>query len=161
MADESLMARYRLSDQRGFSMIELTVVLLIIAILVGITIPTFLGMKERFQDTAAKESAVLAVKAALPLASGTGEMFEGVATAALNKAEPSLTFVDGSQPSTSFTVVSQTVAVGDTVFVAAVRSSSGTCFMIRHQSSGSDFVSFPGGSCQADELDAVVFGPSW
>lgn len=161
MADESLMARFRLSEERGYSMIELAVVLLIIAILVGIAIPTFLGMKERFQDTAAKQSAVLAVKAALPLASGEGEMFEGVTTPALNQAEPSLTFVDGSQPSTSFTVVSQAVAVGDTIFVAAVRSSSGTCFMIRHQASGSDFVSFPGGSCEGDGFGAVVFGPSW
>lgn len=142
-------------------MIELTVVLLIIGILLGIAIPTFLGMRERFQDTAAKESAVLAVKTAVPMGVGEGAMFEGVTTATLNAAEPSITFVDGSQPSTSFTVASQTVALSDSVFVAAVRSESGTCFMVRHQASGSDFVSFPAGTCEADGHGGLSFGPSW
>jgi len=155
------MTRFRLPDERGWSLIELSVVLLILAVLIGIAIPTFLGMRQRFQDTAARHSAVLAVKAAVPLSVSRGQMFGGVTTGALNAAEPSLTFVDGTQPSTSFTVVSQVVAVGDSIFVAAVRSTSGTCFMIRHQAAGSDFAATSVPTCKAADYSAVTFGPTW
>ena len=152
------MARLRLPEERGFSIIELTVVILIIAVLVAITIPTFIGIRGRAHDTAAKESSVLAVRSALGLAEG--EMFEGVTTAGLNSAEPSLTFVDGGNPSTSFTVVSQVLPTND-IFVAAVRSTSGTCFMIRHQDAGSDFAKAAVPTCKAEDYALVTFGPSW
>ena len=42
------------SDEKGFTLIELMVVVLIIAILVAIAIPTFLGARERAQDRAAQ-----------------------------------------------------------------------------------------------------------
>jgi type IV pilus assembly protein PilA len=46
----------RLSDQRGFTLIELMVVVLIIAILIAIAIPTFLGARARAQDRAAQSN---------------------------------------------------------------------------------------------------------
>jgi type IV pilus assembly protein PilA len=48
------MIRARLEDDRGFTLIELMVVVLIIAILLAIAIPTFLGLRERAQDRAAQ-----------------------------------------------------------------------------------------------------------
>jgi type IV pilus assembly protein PilA len=152
------MARLRLQDEFGFSIIELTVVILIIAVLVAIAIPTFIGMRGRAHDTAAKQSAVLAVRSGLGVAEG--ELFEGVTTAGLNTAEPSLTFVDGGNPSTSFTVVSQVLPASD-IFVAAVRSTSGTCFMIRHQDAGSDFANAAVPTCKAEDHALMAFGPSW
>lgn len=41
-------------DERGFTLIELMVVVLIIAILIAIAIPTFLGARSRAQDRAAQ-----------------------------------------------------------------------------------------------------------
>ncbi len=152
------MAQMRRSNEYGFSSIELMVVVLIIAILVAIAIPTYHGIRDRAHDTAAKESAVLAVRIGLGIAEG--EMFEGVATAGLNAAEPSLTFVDGSSPSTSYTVVSNTTPTND-MFIAAVNSTSGTCFMIRHQDAGSDFAKAQVPSCEADDYTVMAFGPSW
>ena len=48
------MFRRRLDDEAGFSLVELTVVVLIIAILIAIAIPTFLGSRRRSQDAQAK-----------------------------------------------------------------------------------------------------------
>ena len=47
------MLRQRIQDDKGFTLIELMVVVLIIAILLAIAIPTFLGLRERAQDRAA------------------------------------------------------------------------------------------------------------
>jgi type IV pilus assembly protein PilA len=46
--------RNRIQDDKGFTLIELMVVVLIIAILIAIAIPTFLGLRERAQDRAAQ-----------------------------------------------------------------------------------------------------------
>jgi type IV pilus assembly protein PilA len=46
--------RQRIQDDKGFTLIELMVVVLIIAILIAIAIPTFLGLRERAQDRAAQ-----------------------------------------------------------------------------------------------------------
>src|SRR3978361_358238 len=48
--------RARREDERGFTLIELMVVVLIIAIVIAIAIPTFLGAKSRAQDKAAQSS---------------------------------------------------------------------------------------------------------
>ena len=46
----------RTRDDKGFTLIELMVVVLIIAILIAIAIPTFLGMRRRAQDRAAQSN---------------------------------------------------------------------------------------------------------
>ena len=51
-------------DERGFTLIELMVVVLIIAILIAIAIPTFLGARDRAQDRSAQSNARNALTAA-------------------------------------------------------------------------------------------------
>jgi type II secretory pathway pseudopilin PulG len=152
----------RRSGEGGFSLIELAVVFIVIAILILIAIPVFLGVRSRSEDTAAKESAVLAVRVALGI--GETQTFGGVTTASLQAAEPSLTFVDGTQPSTGPRVVSQLIpdaGSGDTTFIAAVRSNSGTCFMARQLVTGSDFAQATVANCRASDHGSMTFGPTW
>src|SRR5688572_17520795 len=52
----TLRKRFDRDDEEGFTLIELMVVVLIIAILLAIAIPTFLGARERAQDRAAQSN---------------------------------------------------------------------------------------------------------
>ena len=125
----------REDDERGFTLIELMVVVLIIAILIAIAIPTFLGAKSRAQDKAAQSS----LRNALTNAKGiyTDQDSYGASSAALvtglTAAEPSLTF--NATTSTTAKTVSVDVRSTTTVVMVA-KSSSGNCFAIGDSANG-------------------------
>jgi type IV pilus assembly protein PilA len=126
----------REDDERGFTLIELMVVVLIIAILIAIAIPTFLGAKSRAQDKAAQSS----LRNALTNAKGiytdsdsygtTASLVTGLATA-----EPSLTFQDDTTASLNAKQVSvKVVDATHVIFVAY--SSSQSCYAIGDAANG-------------------------
>src|SRR4051812_41570150 len=57
--------RGRLADERGFTLVELTIVLLVLGILMTIALPSYLSFKDRANKTAAKESISDLQKAAI------------------------------------------------------------------------------------------------
>jgi type IV pilus assembly protein PilA len=125
-------------EDKGFTLIELMVVVLIIAILLAIAIPTFLGAQNKAKDRSAQSSARNALTNAKTIyADGgvyatstpeTAPLNSAAAVAALTISEPALTFLVG--PSTTQKEVSVLVAVGGQQFYAAVLSATGTCFYI-------------------------------
>ena len=96
---ENLRAR-REDDERGFTLIELMVVVLIIAILIAIAIPTFLGAKSRAQDKAAQSSLRNALTNAKGIYTDT-DSYTGASSTALQQAEPSLSFKASNVGSTA------------------------------------------------------------
>ena len=161
------MRRRRLSDESGFSLIELMIVVAIIALLMAIAIPLFLGMRTRAQDTGARASAALAIRTA----KGTlddRENYASTTPASLGVMEPSLTFVDGGTPSTRKTMVSTDVpdiAGSALVHVVAVYSESGKCFYVRDQADQETTYAVrdpsSAASCMAQATGDVTFTSRW
>jgi type IV pilus assembly protein PilA len=151
-------------EERGFTLVELMVVVLIIAILIAIAIPTFMGFRRRADDVSAKSTGNLAIKTAKSLTDE--DSYAPVTLGSLSATEPTVTFVLGSDPSTGPSVVSQEVPDPlQRTFVLAVYSRSETCYFIRDDIVGATtfgtLLNVPPANCRADNAGAVVFGPTW
>jgi type IV pilus assembly protein PilA len=119
----------RRNDDKGFTLIELMVVVLIIAILLAIAIPTFLGAQNKAKDRSAQSSARNALTNAKTLYADAGTYIDANFTA-LGTSEPSLTFLDAPASSTGAKVVS-VLSTGAMTWYAAVLSDTKTCYYIR------------------------------
>jgi type IV pilus assembly protein PilA len=110
---------------KGFTLIELMVVVLIIAILLAIAIPTFLGAQNKAKDRSAQSSARNALTNAKTIFADTG-VYSDVTVAKLTTSEPSLTFTAAvSTTPKMVSMVSTAIA-----WYGAVKSETGTCFYI-------------------------------
>src|SRR5256714_11715830 len=89
---QKLIARRQKGQEEGFTLIELMVVVLIIAILTAIAIPTFLGARERAQNRSAQSNVRNALTA--EKTSYTDTQQYSATSATLTAIEPSLTYVN-------------------------------------------------------------------
>jgi type IV pilus assembly protein PilA len=145
-----------MKDQDGFTLIELMVVVLIIAILIAIAIPTFLGLRERAQNRAATSDVRNALTAAKAFytdgdtytpASGDFNAADGTAI------EPSLTWVDGVGSETQVGVQAVTAST-----VMLTKQSASEDWFCAVDEGGSSSVYGPGVDAPADIAACKAFG---
>ena len=122
------MLRKRLDRKdEGFTLIELMVVVLIIAILLAIAIPTFLGARSRAQNRAAESNLRNALTAEKTAYTDNSSY---VANTAVQSVEPSLSFLaSGVAPTGGNTVEVTTVDNANAVCLLG-KSASGTYYGI-------------------------------
>jgi type IV pilus assembly protein PilA len=162
---QKLIERRRNGNEEGFTLIELMVVVLIIAILIAIAIPTFLGARNRAQDRGAQSNirnAFTAEKTSYTDAS----QYSNDVTTTLPGIEPSLHWFANEVPgagnqTNEVSVTTSTVTnTNDTVVVGA-KSPSGKCFYLKDVAgSGTTYASTS--SCVAtNNVGGLTFGNSW
>ena len=126
--------RSRLGNDDGFTLVELMVVVLIIAILVAIAIPTFLGARTSAQDRAAQSDLRNALTAE-KVFYVDNEAYTDNAAAELDAIEPSI----------DWTAITVTLNVANDQDVCLlVTSSSGTVFALKDIASGAGAGTFYG-----------------
>lgn len=122
------------SDEGGFTLIELMVVVLIIAILLAIAIPTFLGAQNRAHDRAAQSNARNAHVVELIVYSDNLQFTEDVSLLTAEDSSIGYTQILGAMTANGRVVyvelLPDTLATNDTVLVGA-KSHSGRCYWIR------------------------------
>src|SRR6478672_9901759 len=118
--------RARREDEEGFTLIELMVVVLIIAILIAIAIPTFLGARSKAQDRAAQSNLRNALTAEKTFYTDS-QTYSANAASDIKPIEPNLVF-DNSDP-TKGIVLSVNGTAGDTLCLTKT-SASGQVFSV-------------------------------
>src|SRR6476620_4219821 len=156
---ETLRTRLGREQEEGFTLIEPMLVVLIIAILLAIPIPTFLGARTRAQDRQAQSN--LRNACAAEKVVYTNNQAYSASASVLSAVEPSLTYSAGTNPSggtdakTIFVNVDSTTGI---VYLAA-KSKSGTCWYIKDgATSPTQFAT--DGSCGAS-TSALTWSGAW
>ena len=132
--NETMVASARHADaDEGFTLIELMVVVLIIAILLAIAIPTFLGARQRANDRAVQSN--LRNAHTNELAFYTNHQVFSANVSELNAMDTSLSWTTvradmALSPRSIFVVLETTNRPDDTVIVGG-KAANGNCFWIR------------------------------
>jgi len=116
--------------EAGFTLIELMVVLLIMAILLAIAIPTFLGVKAGAQDRAIQSDLTNALTSAKAAYANSGSYGTTPASevSSLTSAEPNLGFVATVAPTKGTNQLSVNVSGDGQQLLMIGYSSSGACW---------------------------------
>ena len=147
--------RERLDKEEGFTLIELMVVVLIIAVLVAIAIPSFLGFRNRAQDRSAQADLRNTLLGEKAVWTDTGAYTE--VEAALKAFEPTL-IVNTSAPADTGVFVEVLAATDDAVCLQQ-QSASGNFFVIFEDSSATGGT-FYGASAAAVTCPTAVGQPA-
>jgi type IV pilus assembly protein PilA len=120
-------------DEHGFTLIELMTVILIIAVLLVIALPTFLGARTQAHDRSAQADIRNAFAAEKAYYSDT--LTYTTDPAAMTAIEAAITYLDGDTPLITGVAYLHLHAGPNEIFVSAM-SESGTCWYLREIDGG-------------------------
>lgn len=145
----------RESDEEGFTLIELMVVVLIIAILIAIAIPTFLGARGRANDRAAQSSLRNGLTAAKTVFTDSSAYPASAAAAvtAVGPVEPSLTFQAGASTGPKVIMINSSSA---TDVLMSAQSAATKCYYVTDSSSFGTGFAVETGACSAATAPGVL-----
>lgn len=134
--------RQRGEGDEGITVIELTVVVLIIGVMIAVALPTFVGARQRAQDRAAQSDLRKTIAAAKSyyMDADTYAGADSGTPLALTAIEPSLGFVttDSAAGDQIAVEVGDVSGSDGQIFAVARMSGSGTCFGMTHVASGAN-----------------------
>jgi type IV pilus assembly protein PilA len=149
-------SRRDLEREDGFTLLELMVVVVIIAVLLAIGIPLLMGAQDRAKDTSAKAKASTALKAQKAIYADNGGYGD---PSLVEEAEPTLeaeTLADGAEAEVLGRVYIRDLSADSVTLVS--RSGSGECFWAKAEGGQTLFAK---GSCDADDIASLTFGSKW
>jgi type IV pilus assembly protein PilA len=159
----------RLRDEEdGFTLIELMVVVMILAILIVMGMPTFLGVRARFQDRAAQTDLRNVVLAARIMYTDNATFLSATSgPAGLVTIVPNMCYVGGTAATPSVDTGAPACASGvgtgsisinsnSTEFKAARLSASQDCFVILDATTGTRYGETTAANCYADWVTTVT-----
>jgi type IV pilus assembly protein PilA len=121
-------------EDAGFTLIELMVVLLILAILLAIAIPTFLGVTKSANDRAAQSNLNTGFVNAKSVFQQAGQTYPTSTslTASLSTAEPSLSFINGNVTTgtAQSTISVDSSSDGTSLILAVLAKSTNNCWYL-------------------------------
>lgn len=133
--------------EAGFTLIELMVVLLILAILMAIAIPTFLGVTGGANDRAAQSNITNAITEASAVYQSNNQSFSvttGSLTTMLNSSAPEFSWTTGACSSTSTNCISVDPGNSGQTLIIADFSKTGYCWYALYSPSQSASTDFSG-----------------